>query len=148
MHQQHHVIFGQRMVADFGGGHFRQTVETAQIQVDGAVQQAGYQLVTIPGAEIEHPTAPRPLIHYRLANRSYFYEPGIPVERQYYKMRNWAWLHRLKAPRNYPGRLMLCGVYILFSLNAMLQCNELGIKRVYNLFRALHNGFYGKLRPY
>lgn len=112
------------------------------------IQQAGYQLATIPGAEIEHPTAPRPLIHYRLANRSYFYEPGIPIERQYYKMRNWAWLHRLQAPRNYPGRLALCGVYILFSLNAMLQSNELGIKRVYNLFRALHNGFYGKLRPY
>jgi hypothetical protein len=30
----------------------------------------------------------------------------------------------------------------------MLRCRELGIRRVYNLFRALHNGFYGKLRPY
>lgn len=112
------------------------------------IQQAGYQLVTVRAAEIELPAAVKPLIHYRLANRSFFYEPGIPVARQYYKTRNWAWLHRLQAPRNYPARLILCGVYILFSLNAMLQCNELGIKRVYNLFRALHNGFYGKLRPY
>ncbi len=133
-----------------------QTVGTpaAQLHTQGSdtysweIQQAGYKLVTIRAAEIELPAAAKPLIHYRLANRSFFYEPGIPLERQYYKTRNWAWLHRLQAPRKYPVRLMLCGAYILFSLNAMLQSNELGIKRVYNLFRALHNGFYGKLRPY
>lgn len=136
--------------------HVWQDVGTpaAQLHTQGSdtysweIQQAGYRLVTIRAAEIELPTAAKPLIHYRLANRSFFYEPGISLERQYYKTRNWAWLHRLQATRNYPVRLALCGAYILFSLNAMLQSNELGIKRVYNLFRALHNGFYGKLRPY
>ena len=78
----------------------------------------------------------------------FVYEPGIPVERQYYKMRNWAWLQRLRAPRNYPARLAHCGFYIIMALNAMLECNELTPRRIYNLFRALHNGFYGKLRPY
>lgn len=112
------------------------------------LQQAGFRFVTVMNAELELPVAPVPLIHYRLANRSFFYEPGIPVERQYYKMRNWAWLQRLRAPRNYPARLAHCGFYIVMALNAMLECNELTPRRIYNLFRALHNGFYGKLRPY
>lgn len=112
------------------------------------LQQAGFSFATVASAELELPAAEKPLIHYRLANRSFFYEPGIPLMRQYYKTRNWAWLQRLRAPRNYPARLIHCGVYIVMSLNAMLHCNELTPRRVYSMFRALHNGFYGKLRPY
>lgn len=112
------------------------------------LQQAGFSFATVVSAELELPAARKPLIHYRLANRSFFYEPGITPERQYYKMRNWAWLQRLRAPRNYPARLIHCGVYIVMALNAMLYSNELTPRRVYTLFRALHNGFYGKLRPY
>lgn len=127
---------------------------TEQLYTQGAdeyywkMHKAGFRFCTILNAELELPSTPTPLIHYRLGNRSFFYEPGIPLTRQYYKTRNWAWLQRLRAPHNYPLRLALCGAYILLSLNAMLRCNELGIRRIYNLFRALHNGFYGKLRPY
>ncbi len=112
------------------------------------LQQAGFHFITVKAAEIELPTAPQALIHYRFANRSFFYEPGIPQERQYYKIRNWAWLQRLRAPRQHLKRLLMCGAYILFSLCAMLRCHECGPSRIYNLFRALHNGFYGKLRPF
>lgn len=112
------------------------------------LRQAGFSFTTVMDAVLERPSAEIPLIHYRLANRSFFYEPGIPLERQYYKTRNWAWLQRLRAPRRYPERLVLCGIYIIMTLNAMLQCNELSPRRVYNMFRALHNGFYGKLRPF
>ena len=112
------------------------------------LQRAGFRFTTIANAELEQPTSEVPLIHYRLANRSFFYEPGIPLKRQYYKTRNWAWLQRLRAPRNYPGRLVHCGLYIILSLNAMLCSNELTPRRIYTIFRALHNGFYGKLRPY
>lgn len=112
------------------------------------LQQAGFSFATIMNAELELPAAAKALIHYRLANRSFFYEPGITVERQYYKMRNWAWLQRLRAPRNYLARLIHCGFYITLALWAMACCKELTTRRVYNLFRALHNGFYGKLRPY
>ena len=112
------------------------------------LQQAGFCFSLVRQAELELPAASTPLIHYRLANRSFFYEPGIPLKRQYYKTRNWAWLQRLRAQRNYPARLAHCGVYIIMSLNAMLTCNELTPRRVYTMFRALHNGFYGKLRPY
>ena len=75
-------------------------------------------------------------------------DDGLQISRQYYKSRNWAWLQRLRAPRNYPRRLAACAFYIILSLNAMLKSNELSIPRIYNLFRALHNGFYGKLRPF
>jgi hypothetical protein len=30
----------------------------------------------------------------------------------------------------------------------MLRSGEISIPRIYTLFRALHNGFYGKLRPF
>ena len=109
---------------------------------------AGYQFVTVLNSELEHPTAAHRLLHYHFLNRSFIYEPGLPIARQYYKNRNWAWIRRLRAPRNYPRRLIACGLYIALSLISMLRCRELGIRRVYNLFRALHNGFYGKLRPY
>lgn len=112
------------------------------------IRQAGYEFITVLDSELEHPSSPHPLIHYRFANRSFFYEPGLAESRQYYKSRNWAWLQRLRFPRNYPKRLLACGFYIILSINAMLSCNELSIKRIYTLFRALHNGFYGKLRPY
>lgn len=112
------------------------------------VREAGFRFITVMDSELEHPSAAIPLIHYRIAHRSFFYEPGLPLSRQYYKNRNWAWLQRLRAPRNYPRRLVACGFYILLSLNAMLMSNELSIPRIYNLFRAMHNGFYGKLRPF
>lgn len=112
------------------------------------VRAAGFKFITVLNSELEHPSAAIPLIHYRIAHRSFFYEPGLHISRQYYKTRNWAWLQRLRAPYNYPRRLVACGFYIILSLNAMLRCGEISIPRIYNLFRALHNGFYGKLRPY
>lgn len=112
------------------------------------VREAGFNFITILNSELEHPSAAIPLIHYRIAHRSFFYEPGLPISRQYYKSRNWAWLQRLRAPHNYPRRLAACAFYIILSLNAMLKCNELSLTRFYTLFRALHNGFYGKLRPF
>lgn len=112
------------------------------------VRAAGFDFVTVLNSELEHPSAAIPLIHYRFAHRSFFYEPGLHISRQYYKSRNWAWLQRLRAPHNHLRRLIACGLYIGISLIAMARSRELGIRRIYNLFRALHNGFYGKLRPY
>ena len=112
------------------------------------VRAAGFQFVTVLDSELEHPSAAIPLIHYRIAHRSFFYEPGLHISRQYYKNRNWAWLQRLRAPHDYLRRLAACGFYIALSINAMLQSHELSIPRIYHLFRALHNGFYGKLRPF
>ena len=112
------------------------------------VRAAGFKFITVLNSELEHPSAAIPLIHYRIAHRSFFYEPGLHISRQYYKTRNWAWLQRLRAPHNYPRRLAACGFYIILSLNAMLRSGEISIPRIYTLFRALHNGFYGKLRPF
>ncbi len=112
------------------------------------VRQAGFSFVTIRDSELEHPSATQPLVHFTFGKHSFFYEPGLPTNRSYYKVRNWAWLQRLKRPKGYPHRLAACLFYIILSIVAMLQTNELTINRVYTLFRAMHNGFYGKLRPY
>lgn len=110
------------------------------------MQGAGFEL--IKDAVIQHPPFSAQLIHYSIGGRSFFYEPGLTPERRYYKIRNWAWIQRLRKPGKPLLRLAFCGFYIILALNAMLRCGEWHIRDVYTLFRALHNGFYGKLRPY
>lgn len=77
-----------------------------------------------------------------------YYSPGLSIEQQYYMNRNWAWRRRQQNRRAYLPRLVACGFRIVFSLFSILRHREFSIRRVYNVFRALHNGFYGKLRPY
>ncbi len=114
------------------------------------LRNAGFNFITVRNSPLEHPSTKGELIQYRIGDYNYFYEQGLHPSRIYYKNRNWAWLQRLRYPRlrQTPIRLVACAVYIIFSINAMLRCEELTPLRVYQLFRALHNGFYGKLRPY
>ncbi len=112
------------------------------------LRHAGFKFITLRNSQLEHPSSRYKLLEYKIGHRSFFYEPGLQPSRVYYKNRNWAWLQRLRYPKNYLRRLAACGVYILFSLCAMLKARELTPTRIYQLFRALHNGFYGKLRPY
>lgn len=111
-------------------------------------RQAGFRFTTITSAPLEHPSPLRPMLRYDFGGKSFFYEPGMPDARFYYKVRNWAWLQR----RGHPGRPLLrlaaCGAYAVLALNAILQSGETSFRRLYTLLRALHNGFYGHLRPY
>lgn len=110
------------------------------------LQGVGFEL--IKDAIIHHPPFSAQLIHYCIGGRSFFYEPRLSPELRYYKIRNWAWIQRLRKPNKPFVRLAFCGFYIILALNAMLRCGELHLRDIYTLFRALHNGFYGKLRPY
>ncbi len=132
-------------------------VPTAELFIRGEdeeypwkLRQAGFQFITLRNSPLEHPSSKHQLINYQLGGHNFFYEPGLHPSRIYYKNRNWAWLQGLRYPkkRQIPLRLAICGIYILFSINAMLRCEELTPVRGFQLFRALHNGFYGKLRPY
>ena len=109
---------------------------------------AGIRFSLVKEAEMYAPPFSKQLIHYKIGGRSFFYEVGLSPERRYCKIRNWAWIQRLRKPGKPILRLAFCGLYAVLSLNAMLKSNELNPKGVYTLFRALHNGFYGKLRPY
>lgn len=111
-------------------------------------RRAGFRFTTIPSALLEHPSPPCPLLRYDFGGKSFFYEPGMPDARFYYKVRNWAWLQRRVHPGRPLPRLAACGAYAVLALNAMLRSGETGPRRIYTLFRALHNGFYGHLRPY
>ena len=133
----------------------RAGVPTAELFIRGEdeeypwkVREAGFSFITVADSPLEHPSSTIPLICYRVGKHSFFYEPGLPESRQYYKVRNWAWLQRLKHPKSPLHRLAACGFYILLYVRAMLQTDEVTIGKLYTLFRALHNGFYGKLRPY
>ena len=112
------------------------------------VRSAGFRFVTVRSSELMHPSSRLPLLHYTCSGYSFFYEQGMGVSRQYYKVRNWAWLQRLKHPRGYLRRFASCMLYAALSLGFMMRTGELTPLRFYTLFRALHNGFYGKLRPY
>ncbi len=112
------------------------------------LRNAGFCFITVRSSALEHPSSRRELIRYSLGTRTFFYEPGLPPSRCYYKNRNWAWLQRLRNPHAPIRRLAECGIYILCSLRAMVESRELGLQRVYQLFRALHYGFHGQLTPY
>lgn len=112
------------------------------------VRNAGFRFVTVRDSELEHPSAARTLIRYRIGSKTFFYEPGLSISRLYYKVRNWAWLQRLRMPRNYPHRLLACAAYVVLACNGMLAAGDFRLRHVYTLLRALHNGFYGKLRPF
>lgn len=124
------------------------TLNNANEEFAWLAKLAGFQFLLIPCSTILHPIFSRRLIHYKIAGRSFFYECGLPPELRYYKIRNWAWVQRLRKPGRPLLRLLFCGLYIILALNAMLRCGEFRPRLIYDLFRALHNGFYGKLRPY
>lgn len=111
-------------------------------------RQAGYRFITVADSRLELSGNDSGLCHANIAGCTYFYETGIPLPLMYLKLRNWALLERMKSPRAYLPRLARCGGYILFTIHSIIQSGEVSIHRVYNVFRALHNGFYGKLRPY
>lgn len=80
--------------------------------------------------------------------RRFSYTPGQDAAALYAAAFSRAYSAQQSRPYAFPQRLFDCGLYIIFTLGAMLHCNEVSLLRVYTLFRAQHNGFYGKKRPY
>lgn len=80
--------------------------------------------------------------------RRFSYTPGQDAAALYAAAFSRAYSAQQARPYAFPQRLFDCGLYIIFTLGAMLHCNEVSLLRVYTLFRAQHNGFYGKKRPY
>lgn len=109
---------------------------------------AGFSFCAVNDAYIAATAPPARVLHYMVGPYSYFYRCGLSRREFYYTMRNRAWIARVQHPRRYLRRLIACGFCILFTLRALLQANEVSIARIYTIFRGLHNGFYGKLRPF
>lgn len=80
--------------------------------------------------------------------RRFTYTPALELALFYTEAFSRAYTAQQQRPYALPQRLFDCALYIIFALGAMLHCNELTPRRVYTLFRAQHNGFYGKNRPY
>lgn len=79
---------------------------------------------------------------------TFTYTPAQEISRFYAEAFSRAYTAQQARPYAFPQRLFDCGLYIIFALGAMLRCNEFTPLRVYTLFRAQHNGFYGKNRPF
>lgn len=84
----------------------------------------------------------------RYVGRTLTYTPGQDCAAFYAAAFSRAYTAQQARPYALPQRLFDCGLYILFTLGAMLRADEFTPRRVYTLFRAQHNGFYGKKRPY
>lgn len=84
----------------------------------------------------------------RYVGRRFSYTPGQDCAALYAAAFSRAYGAQQAHPYAFPQRLFDCGLFILFTLGAMLRAAELTPLRVYTLFRAQHNGFYGKKRPY
>lgn len=80
--------------------------------------------------------------------RRFTYTPGQDAAALYAAAFSRAYTAQQAHPYAFPQRLFDCGLYIVFTLGAMLHSGELTPRRVYTLFRAQHNGFYGRNRPY
>lgn len=113
-----------------------------------ALMAEGFCFCTVRHARLQHPAPPAPMLHYRCAGADFVYRPGKSVREHYYHMRNRAWTEYHLHPRAYLRRLLSCGQFMLSSIRAMIQANELTPHRLYLVFRGQHNGFYGKLRPF
>lgn len=109
---------------------------------------SGFRTITVAGALLEHPSPPQALIRYDVGGGSFFYEPGIPVSRFYYKTRNWAWIQKRKRPGRSLYLFAACGCCAVLAMNAMLQTGEISAERFAALLCALWNGARGKLRPW
>lgn len=86
--------------------------------------------------------------HARYCGRDFSYTPGQDTAALYAAAFSRAYTAQQAHPYALPQRLFDCGLYIAFTLGAMLRADEFTLLRVYTLFRAQHNGFYGKNRPY
>ena len=111
------------------------------------IRAEGFKFYLVPRAKLHYGKTCDYLI-YNVGDRPFTYRLGKTLEQHYYLMRNRAWTDRVKRRKNYLGRLISCGCYMLNTLCAMLQSREFSVKRAYLVFRGQHNGFYGKLRPY
>lgn len=83
-----------------------------------------------------------------LCGRLLTYTPAQDAAALYAAAFSRAYTAQQARPYAFPQRLFDCGLYIVFTLGAMLHCNEFTPLRVYTIFRAQHNGFYGKNRPF
>lgn len=80
--------------------------------------------------------------------RLFSYTPAQDTAAFYAAAFSRAYAAQQARPYAFLQRLFDCGLYIIFALGAMLHSNEVSLIRIYTLFRAQHNGFYGKNRPY
>lgn len=142
------ALYPRRLWEEAGGPTAALFIRGEDEEYPLIARQAGFRFVTVASSLLEHPSPPAPLLRYDFDGKCFFYEPGMAVGRFYYKARNWAWLQRRAHPGSPLLRLLACGAYVILAFNAMLQTGEFSPRRVYTLFRALHNGFYGRLRPY
>lgn len=79
------------------------------------ISHAGFRTYLVAASILHHPRPASELVHLELAGKAFYYEPGLDAFRLYYKVRNWAWLQRLKYPDSPVRRGLGCLGYVCLS---------------------------------
>jgi GT2 family glycosyltransferase len=99
-------------------------------------EQAGFSQEAIRGAVLDHP-GPRDVVHWRCLGKSFFFERGLADWKLHYKVRNMVWLKRKQA-----GRFRAFSMAVAYAVAAIFLD---GPQRASLLFRAIHDGWTGRL---
>ncbi len=100
------------------------------------IKQAGFSFEPVPAAVMDHP-GPGDLVHWRILGKNFFYEPGLPDWKLYYKVRNTIWLKRQQS-----SALQALAVAMTYAIAAAWID---GMRRLPLIRSAIHDGWIGKL---
>jgi GT2 family glycosyltransferase len=102
------------------------------------IERAGFTHQGVRAAVMDHPGPPE-LRRWRLLGKQFFFEPGLPGWKLYYKARNMIWLKRRQS-----GVLAATGIALAYVVATLVHG---GRSRVHlaALIRAMRDGFGGRL---
>jgi len=100
------------------------------------VARAGFRTLCVRRAVLDHPGPPR-LIHWKLAGRAFFFEPGLSNWKLHYKVRNIVWLKKRESGA------AKAALTALAYLIAVLRWD--GFSGIPVVLRAVRDGWLGRL---
>jgi rhamnopyranosyl-N-acetylglucosaminyl-diphospho-decaprenol beta-1,3/1,4-galactofuranosyltransferase len=107
------------------------------------LKRAGCRFYCVKDSILEHPAAPK-LIHFTLFGRHFFYEPGLPLWKAFYLVRNQTYVRREYGGGLFHGWLGAFGSALLFLLMGLV-ADDQPLKRLPLYLKASLDGLTGRL---
>ena len=102
------------------------------------IAQCGVRYLVVRDAVLDHP-GPARLKHLRLFGKNFFWEPGLPIWKMYYQVRNSIWLKRRLSGRL--GAAMITSAHL--AVNMIFE--HWSWNRLSALAKACRDGWLGRL---
>lgn len=100
------------------------------------VARGGFRTLCVRGAVLDHPGPPR-LVHWRLAGKAFFFEPGLSDWKLHYKVRNTVWLKKRESGA--AKAALTAAAYLI----AVVRWD--GFAGIPVVLRAVRDGWFGRL---